>query len=212
MENLIVVMGGSFNPPTIAHQKLLMTAVQELQADKGIFVPAPHEYVKIKMRRAKHPEEVLPESLRLAMLQAMAQEDSRLEVDDLEYHRTEKGYTYETMLDLQAAYPDTVLCFLVGADKLEVIPRWHRIREFIEKFHIVVMKRNGEDPERLMEEHPFFIQHRDMFHIIQSPEGIEGISSSAIREKLRSHEEGAQEICHPAVWKLLQKKVFVNEN
>ena len=49
----IVVMGGSFNPPTIAHQRLLLGAVKELGADKGIFVPSSHTYVSIKMRRAK---------------------------------------------------------------------------------------------------------------------------------------------------------------
>ena len=38
----IVVMGGSFNPPTIAHQRLLLGAVKELGADKGIFVPSSH--------------------------------------------------------------------------------------------------------------------------------------------------------------------------
>ena len=34
----IVVMGGSFNPPTIAHQRLLVGAVKELGADTDIFV------------------------------------------------------------------------------------------------------------------------------------------------------------------------------
>ena len=42
MNELIIVMGGSFNPPTIAHQRLLLGAVNELGADKGIFVPSSH--------------------------------------------------------------------------------------------------------------------------------------------------------------------------
>ena len=49
----IVVMGGSFNPPTVAHQRLLLGAVKELEANMGIFVPSSHTYVSIKMRRAK---------------------------------------------------------------------------------------------------------------------------------------------------------------
>ena len=71
----IVVMGGSFNPPTIAHQRLLLGAVKELGADKGIFVPSPHIYVSIKMRRAKLPKEVLREDVRLRMLKAMCEDD-----------------------------------------------------------------------------------------------------------------------------------------
>ena len=89
----IVVMGGSFNPPTIAHQRLLLGAVNELGADKGIFVPSSHTYVCIKMRRAKLPKEVLRQDVRLRMLKAMCEDDPRLTVDDCEFHRIEKGYT-----------------------------------------------------------------------------------------------------------------------
>lgn len=97
MKETIVVMGGSFNPPTIAHQRLLLGAVKELGAERGIFVPSSHAYVSIKMRRAKLPGEVLRENVRLRMLQAMCEDDSRLAVDDCEFHRTEKGNTYESM-------------------------------------------------------------------------------------------------------------------
>ena len=85
MNERIIVMGGSFNPPTIAHQRLLLGAVNALNAHKGIFVPSSNGYVTSKMKRAKHPEETLPEHLRLKMLSAMAEDDPRLTVDDLEY-------------------------------------------------------------------------------------------------------------------------------
>ena len=35
----IVVMGGSFNPPTLSHSQLLLAAMDALHAVKGIFVP-----------------------------------------------------------------------------------------------------------------------------------------------------------------------------
>ena len=71
MNERIIVMGGSFNPPTIAHQRLLLGAVNALGANKGIFVPSSHAYVKTKMKRAKHPEETLAEHLRLKMLNVL---------------------------------------------------------------------------------------------------------------------------------------------
>lgn len=199
----IIVMGGSFNPPTIAHQKLLLAAVRELNAAKGIFVPSSHAYVKTKMRRAGHPEETLSESLRLEMLNAMAADDSRLAVDDLEYHRKERGYTYETMVSLRAKYPDAELYFLAGGDKVEVFPRWHRIREFLDSFHIIVVRRDGSDPATEIAANPFLSQYRTRFSVISAPEGMDGVSSTAIREKLRAEESGAEEMCHPGVWRLL---------
>ena len=83
MREKIVVMGGSFNPPTIAHQRLMLGAVETLGAARGIFVPSSHAYVSAKMRRDKHRNEVLPEEARLRMLLAMAADDPRLEVEDL---------------------------------------------------------------------------------------------------------------------------------
>ena len=147
MNEQIIVMGGSFNPPTIAHQRLLLTCVNALGADKGIFVPSSHTYVSIKMRRAKLPKEVLREDVRLRMLNAMCEENPRLMVEDCEFHRTEKGYTYESMETIQEKYPDAELYFLAGGDKVSVISRWHRIQEFLERFKILVVKRDGDDPE-----------------------------------------------------------------
>lgn len=200
----IVVMGGSFNPPTLAHQKLLLAAVDAVGADLGVFVPSAHAYVKNKMRRANSPHEVLPESLRLEMLQAMAADDPRLTVDDLEYHRTEKGYTYETLEALQTKYPQATLYFLAGGDKVDVIPRWHRIPEFLDRFSILVVRRNGSDPQADIDGNPFLSRYRDRFSIVQAPPGIEGISSSLLRERLRQEDPAAEALCHPKAWALLQ--------
>lgn len=205
MNERIIVMGGSFNPPTIAHQRLLLGAVNALGADKGIFVPSSNAYVKTKMKRARHPEETLTEHLRLKMLSVMAEDDPRLSVDDLEYHRKGKGYTYETMLEVQEKYPDATLYFLAGGDKVDIFPRWHRIHDFLEHFHIIVVRRDGEDPQTAIEGNDFLRSRKDKFHVIEAPEGIEGISSTAIREKLREGEPGAEEMCHSGVWKLLQE-------
>ena len=205
MNETIVVMGGSFNPPTVAHQKLLLAAVEALKADKGIFVPSSHSYVSIKMRRAKHPKEVLSEQVRLEMLQAMADDAPRLEVDDCEFYRTEKGYTYESMETVQQKYPDAQLFFLAGGDKVSVISRWHRIREFLDRFQILIVRRDGNDPEAELREHPFLSQYQDRFRIISAPDGLDGISSSAVREKLRDGVSGAEEMLHPKVWDILQR-------
>lgn len=205
MKQIIVVMGGSFNPPTMAHQRLLLGAVKELGADRGIFVPSSHTYVSIKMRRARQPKEVLREEVRLRMLGAMCEDDPRLTVEDCEFHRTEKGYTYESMETIQEKYPDAELFFLAGGDKVSVISRWHRIREFLDRFKILVVKRDGDDPESGLQENPFLREHLDRFRIIPAPDGLEGISSSAVRDRLRAGESGAEEMLHPKVWEILKE-------
>lgn len=51
--NRIVVYGGSFNPPTVAHLRLLLAAMEAADACCGLFVPASHEYVLKKMKKQR---------------------------------------------------------------------------------------------------------------------------------------------------------------
>ena len=82
-KNRIVVMGGSFNPPTAAHYKLMKSAVDALEADIGFFVPVSDAYLKRKMRHS-HPPVVLSPEMRVRMLQSMCSDDNRLQVCEKE--------------------------------------------------------------------------------------------------------------------------------
>ena len=48
----IIIMSGSFNPPTIAHHKTILAAVETLDAEKGFYVPTPTKGLRYKMRKA----------------------------------------------------------------------------------------------------------------------------------------------------------------
>lgn len=199
----IVVMGGSFNPPTLAHGKLLSAAVNSLNADSGIFVPSSEAYVARKMKKQRRPKEVLSESMRLQMLQLMCEEDKRLTVDDCEFQDDGRGHTFETLQKLQEKNPDATLYFLIGGDKLNIITRWHKSEEVISRFKFAVIKRDGTFPEEQICNHPRLAKNRNIFYMVPEPDGIEGVSSTAVRDKLRMGDENAKELVHPKVWKLL---------
>ena len=46
----IVIMGGSFNPPTLAHYMLMKYAIEAIDATHGYFVPVSDTYLRRKMR------------------------------------------------------------------------------------------------------------------------------------------------------------------
>ncbi len=204
----IVVMGGSFNPPTIAHLKLMQAAVNGVDAQIGIFAPSNHTYVKIKMRRAKHPDEVYSEEMRKAMLEAMCTEDARLAVEDVEYHR-QGGKTYETMEYIQQKYPDAELYFLLGGDKLNVLPRWHRWKEFMERFRFVVFRRNDVNPMNQIFGNERLREYKDRFMILPEPEGADGISSTEVRARLRRG-ESANGLLHEGVERMVAEQMKQN--
>ena len=210
MKQKIIVLGGSFNPPTIAHQTFLLSAIDALGADLGIFVPAPYPYVKKKMTKTPYPYEVVDEKIRMDMLLAMCAEDPRLRADDLEYHRKGMTYTYHTLEALQKKYPDAELYFLAGADKLKIIPKWGYIEEFLKKFHIIVTDRDGTNAWAEIEADKILCKYKEHFRLIPLADDLSGISATAAREALRNgEEETLRSLLHPAAFQIIQdKKIY----
>jgi len=200
----IVVMGGSFNPPTIAHLKMLKAALDQLGAEKGFFVPTADKALRRKMRRAGFPEEVLAEETRMEMLRAMAEADSRLDVTDVEFQHPKHWYAQETMGYIQEQYPEAELYFLIGSDNLENYARAFRLVEFLEKYRYAVVDRGDGDLDAILREIPTAWERRDRFCYISAPEGILNISSTLIREKLRYEEGGVEELLYPKVMEIMQ--------
>lgn len=174
-------MGGSFNPPTIAHLKLMRAALDAVDACQGIFVPTNHEYVARKMKRQKCPQDTLSESVRLDMLESFRKYDSRIAVSRIQMLKSGFGCDYEMLEEIQADFPDMEVYFLTGSDKLHILPQWREINDLIARFRILVAKRGEDDLEKIKEIRPYLAEHWDRFIVFDAPEEISAISSSAFR-------------------------------
>ena len=202
--NRIVVMGGSFNPPTRAHLLLMQAATEAIDARIGVFVPTSHEYVLRKMKRQQCPEDTLSEELRLAMLESLCAEDERLSVCDIQMTHTTDGSDYQMLSALQEEYPDDELFLLVGSDKLYIITRWREFEKLINEFRVLVCRRGEDDIEKIKEIRPLLAKYWERFTVFDSPEDIREISSSAFRERLHNNDESAAELVTPEIWELLR--------
>lgn len=208
----IVVMGGSFNPPTIAHHKLMKAAMEQLGADKGIYVPVSAKYLRRKMRKAGFPDEVLSEATRIAMLKAMCEDDTRLEIEDVEMKHPKGWYTLETMRYVQEKYPGAEVFCLAGSDKLEIFANAHRMIEFTDSFCYGVVTRDGDDPDAILCKNPEAWARRDRFRTVKAPDGIDGVSSTVIRNWLRTGEGNVSDMLHPKVMELMKGvDIWANE-
>lgn len=133
---------------------MMRSALDQLGAEKGFFVPTADKSLKRKMLRAGFPEEVLSEETRLAMLSAMAEEDSRLDATDVEYRHPKHWYAQETIGYIQELYPEAELYFLIGSDNLENYARAFRLVEFLEKYQYAVVDRGDGDLDAILWEIP----------------------------------------------------------
>ena len=183
MKNIerIVVMGGSFNPPTIAHQELMKDAMKAVDAELGFFVPVSDAYLKRKMRYNKSAM-VLPPQLRIDMVKCMCAEGS-MRVCDLEMG-TVKARTLETLKAIQEEYPFAEIYFIMGDDKMNLLAHLYKKREFRENFKVILYSRNDSSLTRTLEGVGISKEFMNSIVMCPQPEGLAGVSSSLIRERL----------------------------
>ena len=203
MTNRIVVLGGSFNPPTIAHLELMRSAMDAIDACQGLFVPTAQAYVSKKMKKQRCPQDTLGEDTRVEMLESLCLYDARLSVSRIRLTSDSVTYDYEMLDALQNEWPDAALYFLTGSDKLYALPVWRRVDELISRFHVLVARRGEDDLEKIKSDKPFIAAHWDAFTVFDAPEAISAVSSSAFRNMLRDGDRGAQALVTKEVWEIM---------
>jgi nicotinate-nucleotide adenylyltransferase len=134
------VFGGSFDPIHLGHLILAEAALEELQLERIIFIPA-----ALSPFKTERPPSASNES-RLAMLREAIASEARFSVDDRELHREGPSYTIDTVRELLGDYPGVRFIYLIGADNLKDLPRWHEIGELRNLVDFAVLDR-GKAPE-----------------------------------------------------------------
>lgn len=179
----VVVMGGSFNPPTIAHFKSMQKALDAVNSEKGFFVPVSFAYLKRKMVKAGRSHLCLPDELRLRMLRAMIESDPRIQIDTGEMGEP-FAITAKTMKRMQETYPDARIYFAAGADKIDLLEIFQRNWELLCKYGAIVFARNGGELMREIGSHELLNAFQSSIVTVDPPIEAEGVSSTKIREHL----------------------------
>lgn len=193
-------MGGSFNPPTLAHYKLMKAAIDALDADYGFFVPVSDAYLRRKMRNS-HPPVILSPEMRIKMLRSMC-DDSRMSVCEKEIG-TVAARTVDTLEELQKEYPEYELYFLMGDDKLKLLIHLTEKGEFMQRFKVVLYSREESSIEEALRSNEVLADYMNNIVVLPQPEGVEGISSSAVRDKMLNGKPADEMLC-PGVWEMFK--------
>ena len=176
----IAIYGGTFDPVHHAHLILAREAIETLDLDKVILVPA-------AISPLKKAAPVASGELRLAMLRAAIKGDPKFEVDECELLRPSPSYTIDTVEEIRRRECDASIYCLIGEDNVEQLPRWHRFAELEKLVRFVVLDRSGKRPS-----HSYPLIHRRL-----------DISATEIRRRVAQHEsirylvpESVQQIVH----------------
>ncbi len=134
-ENGILLFGGTFDPIHNGHLIVSRSAAEQLGVKKIILIPSalpPHKQDRVAADAQN----------RLAMARLAVEGDPLFEVSDCELHREGPSYTLDTVRYFRKKYgPELPLYWLVGADSIEELPGWYKIRQLVEESTIVTAGR-----------------------------------------------------------------------
>jgi len=178
MENdkIIVVFGGSFNPPLNSHFSLAEQIVSEYEnVEKIIFVPVNEKYQKKGLLENKY---------RYEMLKCVCDKNEKFEVSDIELRNERQLYTIETLEEIQKIYPNKTIWFTTGSDNLRELNTWEKADELVKKFKVLVLERDEDCLEDIINNDRFLKENEKSFIKVKN-NVRSGLSSSFVREKIK---------------------------
>jgi nicotinate-nucleotide adenylyltransferase len=130
----LALYGGTFDPVHHGHLVLARDALEQLDLDRVIFVPAglsPHKLATAPASAA----------VRRDMLAAALADEPGLALDDSELTSPGPSFTIDTVERVRAAHPDALIYYLIGADNLRELHTWRRIEDLRRLVEFVVFGR-----------------------------------------------------------------------
>ena len=173
----IGILGGTFDPIHNGHLWSAQSICDMLALAQVIFIPAyipPH---KIGQKYA-------PAQDRYAMTALAVQKFPKFTVSDMEIQRNQVSYTYDTIVELHKKYPQAELYFLIGADTVTQLHKWHRIKELLQLVTFVAADRPGYHKVLQEAEKQLGIIARERIMLLNTPE--HNISSTEIRARIKA--------------------------
>lgn len=132
----IGLMGGSFDPPHLAHAALAQSAIEQLQLDRLIVLPTGDAWHKSRtLTDGQH---------RLKMTQLAFAGLEQCKIDDREILRAGPSYTIDSLLEVQKDEAGSEFFLIIGEDQALQFSTWHRWRDILSITHLVVAQRPHE--------------------------------------------------------------------
>jgi nicotinate-nucleotide adenylyltransferase len=208
----IAFYGGSFDPVHLGHLAIARELIRHFSLDEFVFIPAFH---------APHKLERKPTSAfhRFAMLCVATNDDLNIKVSTIEIELPEKPFTVETLPRLKAAFTNTEIFFVMGADSWQDILTWREWEKVLLMTNHIVVSRPGYEigfahvsdvvRDRIVDlrgnDSAFFLPESRERHIFITDAVNMQISATAIRRQIRESTPGWRDELSDAVAKYIEK-------
>lgn len=134
----IGLFGGSFNPIHNAHVALARTICEQARLDEVWFLVSPHNPLK-------QSSDLLDEQQRLKMVELALQDEPKLKASDYEFHLPRPSYTWNTLQNLKADFPQHTFYIIIGGDNWIAFPQWRNHDDILREYNIIIYPREDSD-------------------------------------------------------------------
>ena len=133
------ILGGTFDPPHLAHLALAEAARESLNLDTVLFIPAGDPWLKSSTR------EITPGAYRLAMVRLATEGIPWAAGMGIEIDREGPTYSLDTVRALAAGGTAAdEWWFIIGADGFRGLPAWHEPAALADLVRFAVARRGGD--------------------------------------------------------------------
>lgn len=215
MENRRVgILGGSFDPPTLAHEQLGQVFVEALGLDEVRYVVARQNPLKVN-------KAIGGTDHRWHMLLLMIQQHEKFSASDIEISADQiyqsggfvdsgeetPSFAYNTLKAFEMFEPHTEFIFLGGSDILRHFYRWHKAENLITEFKLGIAVRPPHSVASTIS--PIKEEHRKNVMIFERPP-MPDMSSTDVRTFFENGKpESAQHLMRPEVFEyVMDNKIY----
>jgi nicotinate-nucleotide adenylyltransferase len=138
------LLGGTFNPPHLAHLVCAQEACSQLGLDHVLWMPVyspPHKEV---------PDDPGVD-VRVELCRRAVAGDERFSVSRIEADVPGRSYTVDTLRRLHESRPEDELTFIMGGDMAHALPTWHEPEAVLRLATLGVAEREGIRRTDIME-------------------------------------------------------------
>lgn len=167
----IGIFGGSFNPPHKMHKEIAKELIKKGYVDKIIFVPTGSKY--------EYKNNLESNEVRYTMLSLMCCKEKDITISKYEL-QDKPIYTYQSLDHFQRRHQDDEVYFICGTDNLSYMDQWKRGKYILENYKILVIKRETDDIEPLLEKYKKYRKN-----IVVTDVKEQKLSSTYIREEIK---------------------------
>ena len=184
----IGIYGGTYNPPHVGHTCAAEYALKALSLDRLFMIPtniSPHKQLD---QDAPTPDQ------RLQMTALATADIPQITVSDIELRREGASYTYQTVEQLAALYPEAELTLLMGTDMFLSFLHWRNPERIMALVRLAVFYRGEKGEEETIARQKLTLEAMGaQVELVKNP--VVDISSTQLRRMLKLG--CASEFLHP---------------